>query len=80
MSFATTTLRGGTGSSYVGEEEWLEGLYEPDELVVGKKMELPFPVKGSSEVKYWSAVLVDPNSAKPMKAGKAKAKGKFILE
>jgi hypothetical protein len=60
------------GRQLVGEEEWLEGLYEPDELVVGKRIELPFPVKGSSSVKYWSAVIVYPNSAEPMKAGKAK--------
>ena len=41
--------------------EWLESLYQPNELVIGSKLKLPWSGKGG-KISYWNAVVVDPNS------------------
>ncbi len=66
------------GKQVLVNDEWLETLYKPEELTVGKKLRIPYPVKRSSEVVYWNAVLVDPQSAKPVKANTKKTKGNAI--
>ena len=43
------------------EGEWLESLYQPNELVIHSKLKLPWSGKGG-KISYWNAVLVDPNS------------------
>ena len=43
------------------EAEWLESLYQPNVLVIGSKLKLPWSGKGG-KVTYWNAVVVDPDS------------------
>ena len=43
------------------EGEWLETLYQPNELVIGSKLKLPWSGKGG-KISYWNAVVVDLNS------------------
>ena len=43
------------------EGEWLESLYQPNKLVIGSKLKLPWSGKGG-KITYWNAVGVDPNS------------------
>ena len=43
------------------EGEWLESLYQPNELVIGSKLKLPWSGKGG-KITNWNAVVVDPNS------------------
>ena len=43
------------------EGEWLESLYQLNELSVGSKLKLPRSGK-RGKVTYWNAVIVDPNT------------------
>ena len=42
--------------------EWLESLYQPSELSIGSKVQLPWSRK-EGKIPYWNGVIVDQNSA-----------------
>ena len=48
------------GKKILLDGKWLESIYPPSELTIGKKLCLPWQVKGG--VQYWNAVLVPANS------------------
>lgn len=40
------------------DADWLESLYEPSELLVGKTISLPWRAKGG--IQHWKAVIIRP--------------------
>ena len=79
--------KGNTSKRWDGREilldaEWLESLYDPLELIVGKKVRLPWRAKGG--IQHWNAVVIRPED-KPKEGAKEEAsnctggKGKGIV-